>query len=51
MLTLRIITAVAMVITLMGVIASSEKDKRSCITLFTVAGCLMLLSIAVERMS
>lgn len=51
MLALRIITTVAMAIALMGAIAGSEKDKRTCITIFTVAGCLMLLSLAVERMS
>lgn len=50
MLALRIITAVAMAITLMGVIASSERDKRPFIIIFTVAGCLLLLSIAIERM-
>lgn len=51
MLALRIIIAVAMAIALMGAIAGGEKDKCPCIVIFTVAGCLMLLSIAVERMT
>ena len=51
MLALRIITATAMAITLMGVIASSERDKRPFIIIFTVAGALLFLSIVVERIS
>lgn len=50
MIALKIILGITLAISALGAAAGGEKDRRPCLTLFAVAGGMMLLAAAIERM-
>lgn len=50
MIALKIILIITLAVSALGAAAGGEKDRRPCLSLFAIAGSMILLAVAIERM-